>query len=57
VKGNALRASSIGISVNARLVAIYTFAAFYAGVAGALLAQTRQARWCCHQFLLSWRYQ
>jgi len=40
VKGNALRASSIGISVNARLVAIYTFAAFYAGVAGALLAQT-----------------
>jgi branched-chain amino acid transport system permease protein len=40
VKGNALRAFSIGISVNARLVAIYTFAAFYAGVAGALLAQT-----------------
>jgi branched-chain amino acid transport system permease protein len=40
VKGNPLRASSIGISVNARLVAIYTFAAFYAGVAGALLAQT-----------------
>jgi branched-chain amino acid transport system permease protein len=40
VKGNSLRASSIGISVNARLVAIYTFAAFYAGVAGALLAQT-----------------
>jgi branched-chain amino acid transport system permease protein len=26
--------------VNARLVAIYTFAAFYAGIAGALLAQT-----------------
>jgi branched-chain amino acid transport system permease protein len=40
VKGNALRASSIGISVNARLVAIYTLAAFYAGIAGALLAQT-----------------
>src|SRR2546429_8681947 len=40
VNGNPLRASSIGISVNARLVAIYTFAAFYAGVAGALLAQT-----------------
>jgi branched-chain amino acid transport system permease protein len=40
VKGNPLRASSIAISVNARLVAIYTFAAFYAGVAGALLAQT-----------------
>ena len=40
VKGNPLRASSIGISINARLVAIYTFAAFYAGIAGALLAQT-----------------
>ena len=32
VKGNPLRAASIGISVNARLVAVYTFAAFYAGV-------------------------
>jgi branched-chain amino acid transport system permease protein len=40
VKGNPLRSSSIGISVNARLVAVYTLAAFYAGVAGALLAQT-----------------
>jgi len=40
VKGNPLRASSISIPVNARLVAIYTFAAFYAGIAGALLAQT-----------------
>jgi branched-chain amino acid transport system permease protein len=40
VKGNPLRASSIGISVNARMVAIYTLAAFYAGVAGALLAQS-----------------
>src|SRR5260370_12398408 len=40
VKGNPLRAASIGIPVNARLVAIYTLAAFYAGVAGALLAQT-----------------
>ena len=40
VKGNALRAGSIGIPVNARLVAVYTLAAFYAGVAGALLAQT-----------------
>jgi branched-chain amino acid transport system permease protein len=40
VKGNALRAASIGISVNSRLVAVYTLAAFYAGVAGALLAQT-----------------
>src|SRR5258707_9030833 len=40
VKGNQLRAASIGISVNSRLVAVYTLAAFYAGIAGALLAQT-----------------
>jgi branched-chain amino acid transport system permease protein len=40
VKGNPLRAASIGIPVNARLVTVYTLAAFYAGVAGALLAQT-----------------
>ena len=42
VKENALRTASIGIPVNARLVAIYTIAAAYAGVAGALLAQTTQ---------------
>jgi branched-chain amino acid transport system permease protein len=40
VKGNPLRASAIGISVDTRLVAIYTIAAGYAGIAGALLAQT-----------------
>src|SRR5712692_5022204 len=40
VKGNSLRSSLIGISVDARLVAVYTLAAFYAGVAGGLLAQT-----------------
>jgi branched-chain amino acid transport system permease protein len=40
VKGNPLRASAIGISVDARLVVIYTVAAGYAGIAGALLAQT-----------------
>jgi branched-chain amino acid transport system permease protein len=40
VKGNALRAAAIGIPVDARLVAIYTIAAGYAGVAGALLTQT-----------------
>jgi len=40
VKGNALRASAIGIPVNWRLVAIYTIAAGYAGVAGGLLTQT-----------------
>jgi branched-chain amino acid transport system permease protein len=39
-KGNPLRSSAIGISVDARLVAIYTVAAGYAGIAGALLAQT-----------------
>ena len=40
IRGNALRASAIGIPVDRRLVAIYTVAAFYAGVAGALLTQT-----------------
>jgi len=40
VKSNPLRASAIGISVDARLIAIYTVAAGYAGIAGALLAQT-----------------
>lgn len=40
IKGNTLRASAVGIPVNRRLVAIYTIAAFYAGVAGALLTQT-----------------
>jgi branched-chain amino acid transport system permease protein len=39
-KANPLRTSSIGIPVNARLIAIYTLAAGYAGMAGALLAQT-----------------
>jgi branched-chain amino acid transport system permease protein len=40
VKGNPLRASAIGIAINWRLVAIYTIAAGYAGIAGALLTQT-----------------
>jgi branched-chain amino acid transport system permease protein len=40
IKDNPLRASAVGINVNLRLVAIYTIAAGYAGVAGALLAQT-----------------
>jgi branched-chain amino acid transport system permease protein len=40
VKDNSLRASAIGISVNARLVAIYTIAAAFAGIAGALLTQS-----------------
>lgn len=42
VKGNALRASAIGIDVNWRLVSIYTVAAAYAGIAGALLTQSTQ---------------
>jgi branched-chain amino acid transport system permease protein len=40
VKGNPLRASAIGIPVKWRLVAIYTFSAGLAGIAGALLTQT-----------------
>jgi len=42
VHDNPLRASAIGIHVNGRLVAIYTVAAGYAGVAGALLTQSTQ---------------
>jgi branched-chain amino acid transport system permease protein len=41
IKGNPLRASAVGIAVNWRLVAIYTLSAGYAGLAGALLAQTQ----------------
>jgi branched-chain amino acid transport system permease protein len=41
IRGNALRASAVGIAVNWRLVAIYTISAGYAGIAGALLAQTQ----------------
>ena len=40
IKNNPLRASAIGVPVNRRLVAIYTVAAFYAGIAGALFTQT-----------------
>ena len=40
VKANPLRAAAIGIPVNARLVVIYSIAAGYAGIAGALLTQT-----------------
>jgi branched-chain amino acid transport system permease protein len=42
IKDNPLRAAAVGIPVNARLVAIYTVAASYAGIAGALIAQTTQ---------------
>ncbi|MGE3150767.1 MAG: branched-chain amino acid ABC transporter permease [Pseudorhodoplanes sp.] len=40
VKGNPLRAQAVGVPVNARLVAVYSLAAGYAGMAGALLTQT-----------------
>jgi branched-chain amino acid transport system permease protein len=42
IRANRLRAGAIGISTNNRLIAIYTLAAVYAGIAGALLAQTTQ---------------
>src|SRR6195952_5190249 len=40
IRNNPLRASAIGIPVNRRLIAVYTLAAFYAGIAGALFTQT-----------------
>ena len=40
LRDNRLRTSSIGLSVNLRLMAVYTVAAAIAGAAGALLAQT-----------------
>jgi branched-chain amino acid transport system permease protein len=40
IKDNPLRSAAVGIAVNWRLVAIYTIAAGYAGIAGALLSQT-----------------
>jgi len=40
IKNNPLRAAAIGVPVNRRLIAIYTLAAFYSGIAGALFTQT-----------------
>jgi branched-chain amino acid transport system permease protein len=40
IKNNPLRAAAIGVPVNRRLIAVYTLAAFYAGIAGALFTQT-----------------
>jgi branched-chain amino acid transport system permease protein len=40
IKNNPLRAAAVGVPVNRRLIAIYTIAAFYAGIAGALFTQT-----------------
>jgi branched-chain amino acid transport system permease protein len=42
IRDNPLKARAVGIPVNRRLVAVYTLAGSYAGVAGALLAQTTQ---------------
>jgi len=40
IRNNPLRSAAVGIPVNRRLIAVYTLAAFYAGVAGALFTQT-----------------
>jgi branched-chain amino acid transport system permease protein len=40
IRDNRLRAAALGISTEARIIAIYTVAAGVAGAAGALLAQT-----------------
>ena len=40
IKNNPLRAAAIGVPVNRRLIAVYTLAAFCAGIAGALFTQT-----------------
>src|SRR5947209_1590488 len=40
IRNNPLRAAAIGVPVNRRLIAVYTLAAFYAGIAGALFTQT-----------------
>jgi branched-chain amino acid transport system permease protein len=42
IRENAARMEAIGTPVRSRLVAIYIVSAFYAGIAGALLAQTTQ---------------
>ncbi len=41
IKGNPLRCAAVGIAVNWRLVAVYALSAGYAGIAGALRAQTQ----------------
>jgi branched-chain amino acid transport system permease protein len=40
IRNNPLRAAAIGVPVDRRLIAVYTLAAFYAGIAGALFTQT-----------------
>ncbi|MGF6311198.1 branched-chain amino acid transport system permease protein [Bradyrhizobium sp. i1.8.4] len=40
IRNNPLRAAAIGVPVNRRMIAVYTLAALYAGIAGALFTQT-----------------
>jgi branched-chain amino acid transport system permease protein len=40
IKNNPLRAAAVGVPVNRRLISVYTLAAFYAGISGALFTQT-----------------
>jgi len=42
IRDNPKRAAAVGVPVNRRLMAIYTVAGAYAGIAGGLLAQTTQ---------------
>jgi branched-chain amino acid transport system permease protein len=42
IRDNGLKARALGVPVSRRLMAIYTVSAAYAGIAGALLAQTTQ---------------
>jgi branched-chain amino acid transport system permease protein len=42
VRENRLRAGALGVSTSRRIIAIYTVSAVYAGLAGALLAETTQ---------------
>lgn len=42
IRENRLRASAVGVPVHRRLIAVYTLSGVYAGVAGALMAQTTQ---------------
>jgi branched-chain amino acid transport system permease protein len=42
IRENRTRAAAVGVAIKARLRAIYTLAAVYAGIAGALIAQTTQ---------------
>lgn len=41
IKNNPLRARAVGAPVDRRIIGVYTLAALYAGLAGALLAQTQ----------------